>query len=144
MPSSARTETESATGRRRPARPALAAAAAGLLLVGLTACGGDDDDDAATDDTQADTGDTAAGGAEGATTYEVTSIAYTDVEAPAGGTLEIVNDSGAGHTFTADDGEFDVSYGSGESATVDVPSEPGSYGFHCEIHPSMSATLTAQ
>jgi len=140
MPSSACTEIESATGGRRPGRRALAAVAAAALLVGLAACGGDDDDDAATDETQADTG----GGAEGATTYEVTSIAYTDVEAPAGGTLEIVNESGTAHTFTADDGEFDVPYGSGETATVDVPSEPGTYGFHCEIHSSMKATLTAQ
>lgn len=144
------------------------AIAAGVTLgsIAMLGCSGDDDDDAATDDTQqsddaaggsdysddgassdttaapADGGGEAAGGA--AVAYAVDAIEYTDVAAPAGGTIEITNNSGAPHTFTADDGAFNVEYGADAPATVDVPAEPGDYTFHCEIHPSMQATLTAQ
>jgi plastocyanin len=76
--------------------------------------------------------------------YAVDAIEYTDVAAPAGGTIEITNNSGAPHTFTADDGGFDVEYEADAAATVQVPAEPGDYTFHCEIHPSMQATLSAQ
>ena len=110
-----------------------------LVLAAATAACGDDDDDAgggATED--------GSPGAAGAT-LEITSLDYSDVSAPAGGTLEIRNSSGAPHTFTADDGSFDVSdIGDGDTVTADVPDEPGEYPFHCEIHPSMTATLTAE
>jgi plastocyanin len=135
----------------------------------LAACG-DDDDDSATGDTTADTGggdpygdngtettapagggdttgdtaDAGGGGGGGQVSYQVSSIDYSDVTAPAGGTIAIENTSGAPHTFTADDGAFDVEYGADQPGTVDVPAEPGSYPFHCEIHPSMTATLTVQ
>jgi plastocyanin len=124
---------------------------AAVLALGFAACGDDDDDDAASDDTESeatttnaeDTGD--GGGDAGAPVpYEVTEISYEDVSAPAGGTIEIVNSSGAPHTFTADDGSFDVEFGGDESTTVDVPDSPGEYPFHCEIHGSMTATLTAE
>jgi plastocyanin len=64
------------------------------------------------------------------------------VSAAAGGTLAVKNESGAGHTITADDGSFDEELPDGETVDVKVPSEPGEYPFHCEIHPSMKATLT--
>jgi plastocyanin len=128
-----------------------------LIVVGVTlgsiaavGCSGDDDDDAASDTTEAaDDGAGAtddAGGAAGgaAVAYTVDAIQYDDVSAPAGGTIEIENTSGAPHTFTADDGAFDVSYGPDEAATVDVPAEPGEYAFHCSIHASMQATLTVE
>ncbi|HKH06632.1 MAG TPA: cupredoxin domain-containing protein [Acidimicrobiales bacterium] len=152
------------TRRRRRAVTALAVAA--TLALALAACGGDDDDAAATDDDTAETtsGDAAAAPADDgygtrapaedsedaaaaggdAVPYEVTGIEYSDVSAPAGGTIEITNSSGAPHTFTADDGAFDVSYDAGESATVEVPAEPGEYGFHCEVHSSMQATVTVE
>ena len=66
------------------------------------------------------------------------------MSAPAGGTIEVTNSSSAPHTFTADDGSFDVAYDAGETTTVDVPAEPGAYAFHCEVHPSMQATVTAE
>jgi plastocyanin len=115
---------------------------AGAVVLGSIAaagCSGDDDDDAATDD-GGGAGDTPAADV----TYPVDGLQYSDVSAPAGGTIEIQNNSGAAHTFTADDDAFDVSYGAGENATVDVPDEPGEYGFHCNIHASMTATLTAE
>jgi plastocyanin len=132
-------------------RRAVAAASAATLLLTFAACGGDDDDDAGDDGATATTSADAAtdstssdGGVAGDVTYEVTSVAYTPLSAPAGGTVAVANSSGVGHTLTADDGSFDVSFGSGETATVDVPAAPGDYPFHCEIHPSMTATLTAQ
>lgn len=137
----------------------VAAAAVTVLALGLAACGGDDDDDgggatesdeSSTETTESDESSTettaggAAGGGADAVAYEVTGTEYTDASAPAGGTLEITNSSGGSHTFTADDGAFDVAYGPDESATVDVPDQPGEYPFHCEIHPSMAATLTVE
>jgi len=123
----------------------------GLVLavgVSLAACGGDDDDDAA-DDGNGSTETTASdggggGGGGGDVTYEISSISYSDVAAPAGGAIELENSSGAPHTFTADDGDFDVDIDDGGTATVDVPAEPGAYAFHCNIHASMEATLTAE
>jgi plastocyanin len=124
------------------ARRLLAASLAVFLVTALAACGDDDDgnDDAGSDngsEQQAPDADA---------TLEVTGLSYSDVSAPAGGTLAIVNTSGAGHTFTSDDDEglFDESYGADETITVDVPDEPGEYPYHCEIHGNMQATLTVE
>jgi plastocyanin len=117
----------------RPTAPwtrLLAALAAVALAVGLAACGDDDDDDG--------------GGGAAAGTLEITEFQFSDVSAQAGGTLEVVNSSGGGHTVTADDGEFDEEVADGETVEVPVPAEPGEYPFHCEIHPNMRATLTAE
>lgn len=139
------------------------------LVVGLTvalgACGDDDDDAATSDEGTEETTTTAGGGASdpygdgggrggedggsgggaaGDVAYEVTELSYSDVSAPAGGTIAIDNTSGAPHTFTADDGSFDASFGADEGATVDVPAEAGEYPFHCEVHSSMAATLTVE
>jgi plastocyanin len=133
------------------------------LTIALVACGDDDDDDAATSgEGSEETTTTASGGASdpygeggsgdesggeagaGDVAYPVTELSYADVSAPGGGTIAIENTSGAPHTFTADDGAFDVPFGAEEGATVDVPAEAGEYPFHCEIHSSMAATLTVE
>ena len=116
---------------------ALVAVATLGLLAGLAACG---DDDASSDGGSTDQTSDGSGSADA--TLQVDSIAYSDVTAPAGGTLEIDNTTGVNHTFTADDGSFDVAYDAGETVDVDMPSQPGDYPFHCEIHASMMATLT--
>lgn len=128
----------------RPRRTLLTVLAAAGLVLTLAACGDDGDSDAGTGDEAA--GESEAPGESGPAdaTLEVDAIAYEDVTVPAGGTLEVVNSSGVGHTFTADDNSFDESYGSDETITVDVPDEPGEYPFHCNIHPSMTGTLTVE
>ena len=125
---------------------ALAAGIAALTLATTTACGGDDDDDdeASTDTTESEAPSAGGGSGTADATLEVTEFEFDDVTAPAGGTLEVVNSSGGGHTFTADDGAFDEAFGDGNSVVVDVPAEPGDYPFHCEIHPDMTGTLTAE
>jgi plastocyanin len=115
---------------------AVAALAVGLLAA--AACGGDDD--ASSDSGSAEQSSDGAGAADA--TLQVDAISYSDVTAPAGGTLAIDNTSGVAHTFTADDGSFDVSYDADETVDVDMPTEPGDYPFHCKIHASMTATLT--
>jgi plastocyanin len=129
------TDTPSRPGRW--IRSAVVLIAVGTVLT-LGACGDDDDESGSTDTTAAESG---GGGGDGAT-LEVTEFSFTDASAPAGGTLEVENSSGGPHTITADDGGFDEALPDGETVSVTVPSEPGDYTFHCEIHPSMEATLT--
>jgi plastocyanin len=125
----------------RARRVAAALAVAGLLL-GLAACGDDDDDvsSGTTQSTQPEESSSDGGGA----TLDVTEFKFEDVSVTAGGTVSVTNDSGAAHTFTADDGDFDEALPIGETVDVQAPSAPGEYPFHCEIHPSMKATLTVQ
>ena len=128
-------------GRSRArSRRILALAAVAALGLSAGACGDDDDD--ASSDTTAAAGDD--GGSTGAAELQVQSNEYSDVSAQAGGQLDVVNTSGTAHTFTADDGDFDEEVPDGDTVAVDVPVEPGEYAFHCEIHPSMQATLTAE
>jgi plastocyanin len=140
-------------------RKLLALGFVGGLALAFAACGDDDDDTASGGEsttTEADAGGdpygngattTAAegGGGGGAATLAITAIQYSDVSAPAGGTLNIENSSGAPHTFTSDDDAFEsVDVAADGSATATVPGEPGDYPFHCEIHPDMQATLTVE
>jgi plastocyanin len=108
-------------------------------VLALGACG-DDDESGSTDTTASES---EGGGGEGAS-LDVTELEFSDVTAPAGGDLEVVNSSGDLHTITADDGAFDEEVGDGETVSVTVPAEPGEYAFHCELHPSMQATLTVE
>jgi plastocyanin len=133
-------------------RRAGAVSLAAVLLLGLAACG-DDDDDTAGSDTEAttteadaggDTGGDTGGGAGDAVPYEVTEFSYQNLSVPAGATIEISNSTGAPHTFTSDEGSFEAEFGADGTATVTAPSDPGDYPFHCEIHPSMQATLTVE
>ena len=74
-----------------------------------------------------------------------------DLTVPAGATIVFANVGGKPHTLTADDGSFDtgvVTPGAeggrfaGTNATLTV-SQPGTFPFHCEIHPAaMKGTLT--
>jgi plastocyanin len=119
--------------------------AGALGMVALLAAGACGDDDDASSDDAADTGATEGdGGAGGGATLEVTEFQFSDASAPAGGTLEVTNSSGGPHTITADDGAFDEELPDGETVSVTVPAEAGSFPFHCEIHPDMQATLTVE
>ena len=162
MTTPARTAPMTARPSPRRCRRCVVAAAA-VAVIGalvLAACG--DDSNAAQGDTTTapaagpattgsgpdeTTGTTVgtggtAGPARDTVRYEVAAIEYEDVTAPAGGTIEVTNTSQAAHTFTTDDRSIDVAYAVDQPATVRVPTEPGEYPFHCDIHPGMEATLT--
>jgi plastocyanin len=59
----------------------------------------------------------------------------------AGTTVTWVNQGAAPHTATGDNGEFDTGQlDSGQSASITFDT-PGTYAYHCEIHPNMTATI---
>ena len=66
-----------------------------------------------------------------------------DQDVPVGGRVVVTNTDAASHTFTAVDASFD----SGTLAEGDsfefIVDEPGTYEYRCEIHPSMTGSITA-
>ena len=117
----------------------LIAGAVAIGSLGLVACGDDDDDGG-----KADNG---GGGAPSGDSvdYEITGLSYTDLTAPAGGTIKITNDSGVAHTFDSDEeGVIESDVAADGETDVQAPDEAGTYPFHCDIHPSMKATLTVE
>lgn len=72
-------------------------------------------------------------------------FSLTSITVAPGAEVTFENEGQAKHTMTADDGAFDAGeVAPGSSAKVTAPSDPGEYGFHCEIHPSMTGTLTVK
>lgn len=114
----------------------LIAGAIAIGSLGLAACGDDDDDGGKADNGgNTPSGDTV--------DYEITGLSYTDLTAPAGGDIKITNSSGVAHTFSADDEEiFEEDVAADGTTDVTAPDKAGKYPFHCDIHPSMKATLT--
>jgi plastocyanin len=65
------------------------------------------------------------------------------LEVQPGDTITIVNGDTADHTFTADDGSFDEEVAAGDATEVTLKGSSGDkLAFHCEIHQSMTGTLT--
>ena len=109
------------------------------LVIGLGACGGGDDDGGA------DTGG-ASGSTEPADVITIKGSAFSGVESVAdGATIEVRNEDGFPHTFTPDnDGDFQsAALEGGKSATIEMPG-PGTYKYHCNIHPSMTGEITVE
>lgn len=64
----------------------------------------------------------------------------------AGQAVTILNRDAAGHTVTSDTaGQFETELiGSNQTTSFTAPSEPGTYTFHCEPHPSITGTLIVE
>jgi plastocyanin len=65
------------------------------------------------------------------------------VTVKAGQTVAFTNNDSVTHTSTSsawDSGDIQP----GSSYTLTAPSQPGSYTYHCSIHPSMTGTLVVQ
>ncbi|MGH9136578.1 MAG: cupredoxin domain-containing protein [Acidimicrobiales bacterium] len=120
--------------------------------LGLAACGDDDEeaDDAETTESAGDDqeGTTSApaeeeGDAAAGVTAEGFAFSPGEITVTAGSEVSFTNADGVTHTLTADDDSFDTgNVGGGETATLTAPAEPGDYDYHCEIHSSMTGTLT--
>jgi plastocyanin len=127
-----------------------------VLATGLAACGDEDDGDVDAADTTSSSASGSAGGddaygdrsgGDDATGSAVVAkdFAFTAVTVAPGAEVAFENEDDVAHTMTADDGTFDTGNVAGGSAgTITAPSEPGEHAFHCEIHRSMTATLTVE
>jgi plastocyanin len=76
---------------------------------------------------------------DGTLTISGLSFSPSSVVTGPGGALTIVNEDGVSHTFTMDDGSLDEPIGGGETVEVTITAA-GS--FHCEIHPSMTGSVS--
>ncbi|HEX2851015.1 MAG TPA: cupredoxin domain-containing protein [Acidimicrobiales bacterium] len=85
-----------------------------------------------------------AGAAAAGDTITAKGFAFSGATVKAGATVKVVNQDGTAHTVTADDGSFDVRVDGNGTGSFTAPSKPGTYPFHCSIHPSMHGTLTVQ
>jgi plastocyanin len=108
-----------------------------MVIASAGAACGDDDGQAGADGT----GETGAA-AEADLVASGTAFDPTTVPVSAGGdSITIINEDGISHTFTLDDGSIDEPLAGGATVTVDVDVSADA-PFHCEIHPSMTGTLT--
>ena len=116
----------------------VAIAGTALLFAG---CGGGSSPSAS-----ANSGGSSSQAASGASSSAVTisnfKFAPASVTVKQGARLTVTNQDSAPHTATADDGHsFDTgTLAHGASQTISV-SKPGSYPYHCSIHPFMHGTL---
>ncbi|MBC8365068.1 MAG: cupredoxin domain-containing protein [Actinobacteria bacterium] len=76
-------------------------------------------------------------------TITISGYSFGDpIEVTVGQTIEFVNGDGVPHTASADSGDFDTGTIPGGGSAEIVISEPGTYGYFCGIHGSMSGTIT--
>ena len=129
-----------------------------VAVLALGACSSDDDNgDTSADDTTSTTvasvttlpGVTTAGPATTASAstasadVTIKGFAFATKPVKAGAKVTVKNEDSATHTFTADDGSFNTDkIDGGKSKDFTAPSQAGDYKVHCEIHSSMTGTLT--
>ncbi len=131
------------SGSHVPARLAVA----GLCAVSLVACGSSgsssSSDAAASSSSSSGSSSSDAGTTELTITIKDFGFTTPDSVSP-GATITVDNEDGTAHTVTSDDGDaFDDAAAEG-TTTFTAPTKPGSYPFHCSIHPSMHGTLVVQ
>lgn len=106
-------------------------------LVVVIGCGGNSSPVAATPPP-------AGGGGGGAASVSIANLAFapTSISVKAGQSVTWQNNDTTTHTATADGGAFDtgaVAPGASRSATMNTP---GTFSYHCTIHPFMTASVT--
>jgi plastocyanin len=113
-----------------------------LLAWGLAACSSSKTSYGGTGSTSATS--PGSGSASGGT-ITIKNFKFTTATVKAGSTVTVKNDDSTAHTVTSDTaGQFDAgTVDPGKTATFTAPSTPGSYPYHCNIHPTiMKSTLT--
>ena len=116
---------------------------AGVVL-GLAGCSGGSSGSSGSGSSPSASGSAAAAPAAAGSTITIRSFAFgSPLTVKPGQSIAVVNQDSAPHTVTADDGKsFDAKAGPGGSGSFTAPMAPGTYAFHCTVHPSMHGTLT--
>lgn len=124
--------------------------AAVVVVLALGACGGDAADTTTTGASSSPTSEpvtttTVVQAGPGTATITIQDFSFVGSPTVAvGETVEVVNEDGPNHTWTAEDGTFDsgtLSSGDTFSFTFE---EAGEYAFFCAIHPGMTGSLTVE
>jgi plastocyanin len=125
------------------------------LGFGLAACGGDDSSSSSTTRPSATSTSTTSSSATSSSASSQTTagasksagvvvtiqnFAFKSNPVQAGQSFQVENKDSTEHTFTADDGAFDVDVPAGKTVTVDGQTA-GTYKYHCKIHSFMHGTL---
>jgi plastocyanin len=124
----------------RPTSSLLLALAAAAVLAG---CGGGDDN---TSTAASATRTSSSSGSSPAKGVTIADFAFKpSTLTVGGGSVQVTNADTTAHTVTADDGHsFDTgSIDPGSSGTFSI-TKPGSYKYHCSIHPFMHGTLVVR
>jgi plastocyanin len=80
-----------------------------------------------------------------ASTITIKSFGFTTPDSVSpGATIAVDNKDGTDHTVTSDTGNAFDDAASPGTTTFTAPAKPGSYPFHCSIHPSMHGTLVVR
>jgi plastocyanin len=118
----------------------VAVATAATLLAG---CGRSDSNASSPPKTTSAPANSASGAS--AVTISDFKFAPTSLTVKRGAKVTVTNDDSAAHTATADDGNtFDTgTLDPGSSQTISVGT-PGSYAYHCSIHPFMKGTIVVR
>jgi plastocyanin len=112
-----------------------------LLLAG---CGGGSSPSASAS-SSGSSSQTASGGSSGAVKISNFKFSPASDTVKQGARVTVTNQDSTAHTATADDGHsFDTgTLAQGASKSISV-SKPGSYPYHCSIHPFMHGTLVVK
>jgi len=125
---------------RRWTRVLAALFAMGLLLA---ACGDDGGDDGGgAESAEGDGSD--GGGCDADVCIESSTFVPDAVTVSAGDSVTWANLDGIQHTVTSDDGAVDSGNIDGDSDFEQTFDEAGDFAYHCEIHPSMTGTITVE
>lgn len=81
--------------------------------------------------------------APAAATITITNFTFTGpTTVPPGATVAVTNSDSVEHTVTSDGlDQFDVPAPPGQTVTFKAPMKPGTYPYHCSIHPEMHGSL---
>ena len=109
-------------------RTVLALAVLSLLAVGCTT----------TDDAPSDPSNSSAANV----TIDNFAFGPSSLEVSAGTEVTWTNQQGSPHTITADDGSFTSDNIAKDGTFSFTFLTPGTYTYHCEIHPNMTGTIT--
>ena len=125
---------------RRPTSLAAPAVAVVGLAPALAACGGGSSSSSTTTTTTGGTSSTS--GSAASITIKNFAFRPASMTVKAGTRITVTNQDSATHTVTADNNSFDTgNISGGASKTLTAPNNPGSYAYHCMIHPFMHGRL---
>ncbi len=79
------------------------------------------------------------------TVFAVSDYMFPPLTVAPGTTIRAVDGDDEPHTVTFDDRSFTtVTFDKSHPVTFTAPTRPGSYAFHCKVHPSMHGTIVVR